>query len=118
MPTYVVVVSLVVVVCIVWQHISTSIVVVVFVVVVINPHVLFTVGDFVVVGVHLVVVVVVYVRLYGFFFVVVTVLSWCLFLVGWGSLWFFVVFSVFTRGGVLLGFSTDVGGGLRWVVVV
>lgn len=108
-----VVVHSVVVVCIVWQHISTSIVVVVFVVVVINLHVLFTVGDFVVVGIHLVVVVVVYVGLYGFFFVVVMMLSRCLFLVGWGSSWFFVVFSVFMRGGVLLGFSTDVGGGLR-----
>lgn len=65
--------------------------VVVFVVVVINLHVLFTVGDSVVVVTHLVVVVVVYVGLYGFFFVVVVMLSRCLFwLVGvlLGSLWF------------------------------
>lgn len=45
--------------------------VVVFVVVVINLHVLFTVGDSVVVVTHLVVVVVVYVGLHGFFFVIV-----------------------------------------------
>ena len=130
----------VVVVCIVWQHISTSIVVVVFMVVVINLHVLSTVGDFVVVGVHLVVVVVVYVGLYGFFFVIVGLkvivffgwLGFFLVLCGflcvyawWCSSWVFywrwrwvTVVGSGIDWSVVTVAATDVGLWLRWSLVV